>query len=279
MSDMQNFIEIPHEAQGLTPRIVQSLQTSRAFLVDQRWASLIFLIVYVGLVAWDQHSARLLPTPAAPEWTNSWPEFLDPLKIQLAREGLNTWRSILASLVTLLFWGNALLYIADRSAAFPDADVVGLGRYILRAGTISLLLLLPLALGLVLLVIPGLLVAGILISAATITIFRSHGIFRAIGEGYRLVTQSLPGQNRVFGFSRSFVHITAAYALVMGVSFVFALSTIFLAAGLSALVPALAFPLHSLQAVSSELVGSFLNLSFSIFVLRLYSEYRTFLWS
>lgn len=278
MSDMQNFIEIPHEAQGFIPRIVQSLQTSRAFLVDQRWASLIFLIVYVGLVAWDQHSARLLPTPPAPDWTNSWPEFLDPLKIQLAREGLNTWRSILASLVTLLFWGNALLYIADRSAAFPDADVVGLGRYIARAGTISLLLLAPLALGLVLLVIPGLLVAGILISAATITIFRSHGIFRAIGEGYRLVTQSLPGQNRVFGFSRSFVHITGAYALVMGVAFVFAISTIFLAAGLSALAPTLAFPLHSLQAVMSELVGSFLNLSFSIFVLRLYSEYRTFLW-
>jgi hypothetical protein len=181
-------------------------------------------------------------------------------------------------LVTLLFWGNALLYIADRSAAFPDADVVGLGRYIVRAATISLLLLLPLALGLLLLVIPGLLVAGILISAATVTLFRSYGIFRAIGEAYRLVTQSLPGQSRVFGFSRSFVHITAAYALVMGVSFVCAISTIFLAAGLSALAPTLASPLHSAQAVMSELVGSFLNLSFSIFVLRLYSEYRTFLW-
>lgn len=277
MSDMQNFIEPSHEAQGFGPRMVQSLQTSRAFLVDQRWACLLFLIVYVGLVAWDQHSARLLPTPPAPEWTNGWPEFLDPLKIQLAREGLNTWRSILASLVTLLFWGNALLYIADRSAAFPDTEVVGLGRYIVRAAVITLLLLLPLAIGLALLVIPGLLVAGILISAATITLFRSHGIFRAIGEGYRLVTQSLPGQKRVFGFSRSFVHITGAYALVMALSFVFALSTIFLAAGLSALAPALAFPLHSLQSVMSELVGSFLNLSFSIFVLRLYSEYRTLL--
>jgi hypothetical protein len=277
MSDMQNFIAPSHEAQGFGPRMVQSLQTSRAFLVDQRWACLLFLIVYVGLVAWDQHNARLLPTPPAPEWTNGWPEFLDPLKIQLAREGLHTWRSILASLVTLLFWGNALLYIADRSAAFPDAEVVGLGRYIVRAAVITLLLLLPLGIGLALLVIPGLLVAGILISAATITLFRSHGIFRAIGEGYRLVTQSLPGQNRVFGFSRSFVHITGAYALVMALSFVFALSTIFLAAGLSALAPTLAFPLHSLQSVMSELVGSFLNLSFSIFVLRLYSEYRTLL--
>jgi hypothetical protein len=277
MSDMQNFIDTPHEAQGFVPRMIQSLETSRAFLVDQRWASLIFLTVYVGLVAWDQHSASLLPTPPAPEWTSGWPEFLDPLKIQLAREGLNTWRSILASLVTLLFWGNALLYIADRSAAFPDAEVVGLGRYLVRAMLITLLLVLPLAIGLALLLIPGLLVAGILISAATITLFRSHGVFRAIGEGYRLVTQSLPGQDRVFGFSRSFVHITGAYALVMAVTFVFALSTIFLAAGLSVLVPALAFPLHSLQAVVSELVGSFLNLSFSIFVLRLYSEYRTLL--
>lgn len=277
MSDMQNFIDTPHEAQGFVPRMIQSLETSRAFLVDQRWASLIFLTVYVGLVAWDQHSVRLLPTPPLPEWTSGWPEFLDPLKIQLAREGLSTWRSILASLVTLLFWGNALLYIADRSAAFPDAEVVGLGRYLVRAMVITLLLVLPLAIGLALLLIPGLLVAGILISAATITLFRSHGIFRAIGEGYRLVTQSLPGQNRVFGFSRSFVHITGAYALAMAVAFVFALSTIFLAAGLSVLAPALAFPLHSLQAVVSELVGSFLNLSFSIFVLRLYSEYRTLL--
>ncbi|HET9237143.1 MAG TPA: hypothetical protein VFO10_07825 [Oligoflexus sp.] len=278
MSDMQNFIEPPHEAQGFVPRIIQSLKTSRAFLVDQRWASLLFLLVYVGLVAWDQYSARLLPTPPAPEWTSGWPDFLDPLKIQIAREGLNTWRSILASLVTLLFWGNALLYIADRSAAFPDAEVVGLGRYIVRASMIALLLLVPLGIGLVLLVIPGLLVAGILVSAATITIFRSHGIFRAIGEAYRLVTQSLPGQNRVFGFSRSFIHITGAYALVMALAFVFALSTIFLAAGLSVLAPALAFPLYSLQTVLSELVGSFLNLSFSIFVLRLYSEYRTLLW-
>jgi hypothetical protein len=39
-------------------------------------------------------------------------------------------------------------------------NFAGLGRYIVRAGTISLLLLAPLALGLVLLVIPGLHVAG-----------------------------------------------------------------------------------------------------------------------
>lgn len=277
MSDMQNFIEAPQEAQGFVPRLLQSLKTSVAFIVDQHWASLIFLLVYLGLMYWDYHSVRLLPIPPPPEWTDNWPEFLNPLKMQLAREGLRTWRSLLASLVTLLYWGNALLYIADRSAAFPEDDVVGLGRYLLRGLTIAMLLAIPLAIGLVLLMIPGFLVAGILIAAATISMFREFGVFRAIGEGYRLVTQGVPGQARVLGFPLSFFHITGAYGLVILSSFLLTVTTIFLAAGFAAVLPAAELPLNYTQAVLSELSGSFLNLSFSIFVLRLYSEYRTLL--
>jgi hypothetical protein len=277
MSDKQNFIEVPHEAQSFVPRVLQSLKTSLAFIVDQRWASLIFLVLYLGLMYWDYQSVRLLPSPPPPDWTNNWPEFLDPLKIQLAREGLATWRSLLAGFITLLYWGNALLYIADRSAAFAEDEVVGLGRYLLRGMSIAILLLGPVAIGLVLLLIPGLLVASILIAAATIAMFREFGTFRAMGEGYRLVTRNLPGQTRLFGFSRSFIHITGAYALVISSSILLAILGIFLATGLAALVPAAAFSLNYAQGVLFELVGSFLNLSFSIFVLRLYSEYRTLL--
>jgi hypothetical protein len=226
-------------------------------------------------VYWDHASVSVEPVP--PEWTRDWPDILNPVKIQLAREGLGTWRSLLASLVTILFWGNALLYIADRTEAFADEKVVGLGRYLIRGTCITLLLALPLAVGFGLLVIPGLLVAAILIAAATITAFREKGIFRSIGEGYRLVTQSLPGQSRILGFSRSFFHLTGAYALVIGSSFLLSFATIFLAAGLQALVPAAAFGVSYGQSVIADLGGSFLNLSFSIFVLRLYSEYRTLL--
>ncbi|WP_141733037.1 hypothetical protein [Oligoflexus tunisiensis] len=275
MSDLQNFIDVPTGAQRFVPRTLQSMKTSLAFIVDQRWASLIFLLVYLGLMYWDYQSALGLPTPPPPEWTENWPEFLDPIKTQLAREGLTTWRAMLAGFVTLLYWGNALLYIADRSAAFPGDSVVGLGRYILRGMAIAILLSVPLGIGLMLLIIPGLLVAGIMMAAATITMFREFGIFRAIGEGFRVITQNLPGQKRILGFSRSFVHIVGAYGLVIVVSFLVTLLAIFVASGLGALVPALSRPLGYLQSVLSNLIGSFLNLSFSIFVLKLYAEYRT----
>ncbi len=277
MSDMQNFIEAPQEALDFVSRARTSLKTSLAFIVDQRWATLIYLIVYLGLLYWDYHSVRMLPSPPAPDWTENWPEFLDPLKLHLAREGLGTFRSLLAGFVTLLYWGNALLYIADRSAAFSEDTVVGLGRYLFRGLTIAFLLAAPLALGFVLLLIPGLLVAGILISAATITMFREFGIFRAIAEGFRLVTQVLPTEARVCGFSRNFVRITGAYGLVILGSFLFAVLSIFLTAAVAALIPTIALPLNYVQAALSDLLGSFLNLSFSIFVLRLYSECRTLL--
>jgi hypothetical protein len=275
MSDMQKFIAVPTEPQRFAARVRQSLKTSLAFIMDQRWASLIFLLVYLGLMYWDYLSVRLLPSPPPPEWTDNWPEILDPLKLQLAREALGTWRSLLAALVTVLYWGNALLFIADRAAAFENETVVGLGRYLLRGSCIALLLALPLAIGLVLLFIPGLLVAGVLISAATVSMFRENSTFKAIGEGYRLVTQSLPGQVRILGFSRSFAHIVGAYGLVILTTLLFAGVAIFLAAGLALVIPSLTLPLSYAQNVISDLVGSFLNLSFSIFVLRLYSEYRT----
>jgi len=274
MSDMQNFIAVPKDPQRFVPRVGQSLKTSLAFIVDQRWASLIFLLVYLGLMYWDYLSARLLPMPAVPEWTANWPEAMNPLKLQLAREALGTWRSLLAGFVTLLFWGNALLFIADRSDAFESDGVVGLGRYLLRGSCIALLLVTPMILGFALLFIPGLLVAGILIAAATIAMFREQTIFRAIGAGYRLVTQSLPGQARILGFSRSFAHIVGAYGLVIIASLVATVSLIFLASGLAHFFPAQELRLSYTQAVLSNLIGSFLNLSFSLFVLRLYSEYR-----
>jgi hypothetical protein len=275
MSVIQNFIDVPVGPQRFGTRIIQSMKTSLAFIVDQRWASLIFLLTYLGLMYWDFQNVLSLPTPPPPEWTENWPEFLDPIKVQLAREGLSTWRAMLAGLVTLLYWGNALLYVADHSAAFPGDTVVGLGRYILRGMVIAILLSAPLGIGLLLLIIPGLLVAGIMMAAATITMFREFGIFRAIGEGFRVVTQSLPGQERILGFSRSFIHIVGAYGLVIIVSLLVTLLAIFLTSGLGALVPMLSRPLGYLQSVLSNLIGSFLNLSFSIFVLRLYSEYRT----
>ncbi|HYX37073.1 MAG TPA: hypothetical protein VE954_28560 [Oligoflexus sp.] len=275
MSDMQNFIAVPSAPQRFAPRVRQSFTTALAFIRDQRWASLIFLLVYLGLMYWDYLSVRLLPSPPPPEWTSNWPEALDPLKLQLGRQALGTWRSLLAGLVTLLYWGNALLYIADRADSFEKESVVGLGRYLVRGFVIALLLALPLAIGLVLLFIPGLLVAAILIASATVAMFRENGIFKAIGEGYRLVTRSLPGQTRIFGFSRSFAHIVGAYGLVILGTILFAGTAIFLAAGLAHWLPNLALPLSYAQGVVSDLVGSFLNLSFSIFVLRLYAEYRT----
>jgi hypothetical protein len=275
MSDMQNFIEVPQTAQSFASRALRSSRTALAFIMDQRWASLIFLLVYLGLMYWDYQSVRLLPSPPPPDWTENWPEFLDPLKLQLARQGLGTWRSLLAAFVTLLYWGNALLYIADRSVAFPEEKVVGLGRYLLRGLTIAMLLALPMLIGFGLLIVPGLLVAAILIGAATIAMFREFGIFRAIGEGYRLVTRHLPGHMPVLGFSRSFIHITAAYALVILGSFLLAILSLGVAAAIERLFPAAGLALTYVQSTFSELAGSFLNLCFSIFVLSLYSEYRT----
>jgi hypothetical protein len=272
---MQNYIEVPQTAQSFAPRARQSFRTALAFILDQRWVSLVFLMVYLALMYWDYQSVRLLPSPPPPEWTENWPDFLDPVKLQLARQGLGTWRSLLAALVTLLYWGNALLYIADRSVAFPESDVVGLGRYLLRGLTIAIVLALPMVIGFGLLLVPGLLVAAILIGGATITMFREFGIFRAIGEGYRLVTRQLPGHQAVLGFSRSFFHITAAYALVIVGSFLLAILSLGVAAAIERLSPSSGLALTYVQSIFSELAGSFLNLSFSIFVLRLYSEYRT----
>lgn len=274
MSAMQDFIAVPQEPQDFASRARQSLRISLTFIVDQRWASFIFLLVYLGLIYWDYLSARMLPMPPPPDWTADWPEAMNSLKLQLAREALGTWRSLLAGLVTFLYWGNALLFIADRSAAFENDSVVGLGRFLLRGMCIALILVIPMILGLALLFIPGLLVASILIAAATIALFREQTIFRAIGAGYRLVTQSLRGQARILGFSRSLVHIVAAYGLVIIMSLVVTVSLICLASLLAHFFPAQELRLSYSQAVLSNLLGSFLNLSFSIFVLSLYAEYR-----
>jgi hypothetical protein len=271
---MQDFIAVPKEPQRFVPRAQKSLSTSLAFIVDQRWASLIFLLVYLGLIYWDYLSTRMFPTPPPPDWTTDWPEAMNSLKLQLAREALGTWRSLLAGFVVLLYWGNALLYIAERSTAFASDGVVGLGRFLLRGVGIALILVIPLILGLALLIIPGLLVAGTLIAAAGIAMFHEQTIFRAIGAGYRLVTESLRGQARVLGFSRSFVHIVAAYGLVITMSLAVTVSLIFVASGLAHFFPAQELRLSYAQTVLSNLIGSFLNLSFSIFVLNLYAEYR-----
>jgi hypothetical protein len=69
------------------------------------------------------------------------------------------------------------------------------------------------------------------------------------------------------------VHIIGAYAVVVVVSISFAFGTTFLAALINRAFPGLALSVNFVQTSTSNLVSSFLNLSFSIFVLRMYSEY------
>lgn len=273
MSDMQNFVEVPETALDLIPRLRLSLKTTLRFLIDQRWVSLCFLLTYVLLMIWDYQTVRHLPAPDAPEWTRNWPEALSALKLHMARESLGTWRAYLANLVTVLFWGNALLFIADRSEGFREFTVVGLVRYMLRGLVIALLLCVPMVAGLVLLVIPGLLVGAILMSAATIAMFREHSWWMSIAEAFRLVTRRLPGHQPVLGFSRSFLHLLGVHLLVGLISVLISVLAPFLFAVISRSGQEWAWSYF--HQILVNLGSSFLSLSVSIFVLRLYAEYRT----
>jgi hypothetical protein len=274
MSDMQNFSDIPTHPLDFISRIRLSMQTALRFLVDQKWASLIFLLVYLGLIYWDFIQPPI-ENPDIPDWMQDWPEYMSPLKGALAQQMHNSWRSVLASFLTALFWGNALLHIADQSAAFDDQSVVGLVRYLLRGAGIAILLFIPAALGFLLFIIPGLWISAILMTAGTLSMFREQGIFRAIGAGYRVVTDSLPGQQRVLGFSRSFQHIITAYALDVLCSSALFGTTLLVTSILGLILPSLKQPLSFLQIVVSNLGSSFFNIVLSIFILRLYAEHRT----
>ncbi len=272
MSDTPNFIAIPDQALTFAERARISLTTSLRFMQDQAIPSLLFLAVYLGFMLWDYSAPRAVTDAAAPAWLDHLPPVLDSIKNQWNHQSQLTWRASLASFIMLLYWGNALLYIADRSAAFQERTVVGLVRYLLRGSAIFLVMAVPVVIGLLLLLVPGIFLFTVMITAASLCFFKDLSVFRAIGQSFRLIWRGISSQKRVFGLSQVFIDIIAINALILISTLLIGGVINFFASTLSAFVPAKTLLFGHAALVMSSIIGAFLNLSLTIFILRTYAE-------
>ncbi len=272
MNDTVNFIEVPAKPLNFAERLRISLQTSARFFKDQPLPSLIFFAVYVAFIVWDLNAQRSGIGVNEPDLSQI-PAFLKTFKEQMLAQSRMTWRGNLAGFVMILFWGNALLFIADRSEAFQERTVVGLVRYLIRGSMVGLLLILPVIVGLALLVVPGIFLAAVLVSAASICVFREESILKSIGHGFTLVSKGIAGQRRIFGFSLVFYHIIGAYAVSLTIGLMVDQAVSFFSHLWANRFAEHALAAEHVQYVVSQSFDALLNLSVTIFILRVFAEH------
>ncbi|WP_141733821.1 hypothetical protein [Oligoflexus tunisiensis] len=270
------FIEVPTRSLSFGERLRASARTVGVFLRDQSAVSLGLLVIYALLLVWDFQMANFSDIPSRggiQDKLAQWFPFMDSFyaaewKLQAA----TTWRGTIAQLLLSLYGFNALIYMADRSPAFADRDVVGIVRFFFRSLGILLLMLVPAAIGVALLVVPGLIMLTIFVAAGTITVFKDQSPMAAIHSSFRLLRDGLGDRPRIWGFRPVFFHIMGIYLI----DTLFIVFFTFVNFGIHSLASRwqaeFTMPLLQSSLIVTGLILFIFGLLAEIFVLRIFAE-------